>query len=90
VAGLGDLVVRVLADDDLLGDLDSHPTMSAWLLAHDSLIQVAAAISLLLFAALAWWWSKDRPTLHDMGTMSRAWVLSKDRHKNTATKSPTD
>ena len=55
--------------------------MSAWLLAHDVVIQSFAAATLILFAGLAWWWSRDRPSLRDLGAMSAHWLQSKDRHR---------
>ena len=55
--------------------------MSAWLLDHDVVIQWCAAGTLLVFAGLAWWWSRDRPSLRELGTMSRDWIQHRDRHR---------
>jgi len=55
--------------------------MTAWLLAHDRAIQVLAAVPLLVWAGLAYWWSRDRPSLRDLGLMSTRWLQSKDRHR---------
>jgi len=60
--------------------------MAAWLVAHDVVIQGLAAGTLLLFAGLAWWWSRDRHSLRELGTMSAKWLLSRDRFRNTAGK----
>jgi len=60
--------------------------MASWLLDHDVVIQGLAAGTLLVFAGLAWWWSKDRPSLRDLGTMSEKWLTSGDRYKNSVIK----
>jgi len=51
--------------------------MSEWLLDHDVVIQGCAAGTLLLFAGLAWWWSKDRCSLRDLGAMSTKWLTDR-------------
>ena len=43
-----------------------------WLLAHDDVIKLLAAVPLLIWAGLAYWWSRDRPSLRDLGAMSVA------------------
>jgi hypothetical protein len=52
--------------------------MTEWLLQHDSFIQGVAAGTLLLVAGFAWWWSRDdRPSLHELGTMSTKWLTDR-------------
>jgi hypothetical protein len=52
--------------------------ITEWLLAHDVAVQGVAAGTLLVFAGLSYWWSRDRPSLHELGTMSTKWLT--DRH----------
>jgi len=61
--------------------------MTAWLLDHDFAVQGVAAATLLLVAGLFWWWSRDdRPGLHELGAMSRDWLSSRDRFRNSGVK----
>jgi hypothetical protein len=60
--------------------------MTMFLLEHDTVIQGLAGGTLLLVALAAYWWSKPRASLRDLGTMSSKWVLSRDRFRNSAGK----
>jgi hypothetical protein len=51
--------------------------MATWLLDHDTMIQLLAAGTLLGVCAAAYWWSKPRHSLHELGTMSVKWLSDK-------------
>jgi hypothetical protein len=61
--------------------------MVEWLLAHDWAIQALAGVTLILVAGICWWVGRpDRPSLHDLGSMSRQWLGHRDRFRNSGLK----